>query len=162
MALTREDFVMQSVQDYLKEQLFTVRGNPEDKVQITDAWQGEKFETPLAKNVVASGYNFDDGGKAAEMGSDLMVRLYTVEFFIFGMSATWGRNLAQGIKFSLENDGIIPIVDITDAARPPTGEVLVLDSVTAAREPISDPPEWQRYLWITTARVEDTYHARVP
>lgn len=158
MAITREDLVTQSVQDYLREQLFTVRGYPEDRIELLDSWHGEKLPTPLEKNYIATGYNFDDGGRAAEMGSDLTVRLYTIEFFVFGQTPTWGRNLANAVKFSLENDGLIPLLDIANAGKPVIDH-LPLISVSAERQVINDPAEWERHVWTVHLRVEDTYYA---
>lgn len=161
MALTREQYVTQSVEDYLREQLFNVRGYPEDQVEIKDSFTGEPKDTPLTKNWVAAGFNFDDGGRQAELGSTLVKRMYTIEFFVFGLNATWGENLSNGIKYSLENDLAIPIVDIAVEGRPQTSEVLEVLSVAAQREPINDPPAWQRFTWTVRLKVEDYYDARL-
>lgn len=161
MALTREQYVTQSVEDYLRHQLFTVRGYPESQVAIKDSFVGEPIETPLTKNWVAAGYNFDDGGRQAEMGSTLVRRIYTIEFFSFGLTATWGENLASAIRSSLENDLAIPIVDIADSARPATGEVLEVMSVAANREIIKDPAEWEKHVWVVRLKVIDYYDSRL-
>lgn len=158
MAITREDMVTQSVQDYLREQLFTVRGYPQDKIELMDAFQGDPIETPMRKNYIATGYNFDDGGTQAELGSSLTDRLYTIEFFVFGMNSTWGRNLANAVKFSLENDKLIPLLDISDANKPQI-DVMPLVSVSAERQIIRDPAEWERNIWTVHLRVQDTYFA---
>lgn len=162
MALTREDYVIQSVQDYLRTRL-DARGYKEnDQFKLLDAYTGGEIETPLNFNYIASGFNFDDGGRQAEMGSSLISRVYTIEFFIFGRTATWGRNLANAIKFSLEFDGIIPLLDITKARpHPELGDVLVLESVSAERQIIPDPPDYQRYVWTVHLKVEDVYDARL-
>lgn len=160
MAITREDLVSQSVQDYLRDQLFNVRGYPQDRVELMDAWQGEPLDTPLQKNYIALGFSFDDGGQQGEMGSDLTVRLYTIEFFIFGQSPTWGRNLANAVKFSLENDKLIPLKDISDPAKPVIDQLPLL-SVSAERQPIPDPAEWQRNVWTVHLKIEDTYFANL-
>lgn len=161
MALTREQYVTQSVEDYLRHQLFDVRGFPTDQIEVKDSFTGEDRETPLTKNWVAAGFNFDDGGKPAEVGSTLVRRIYTIEFFIFGLTATWAENLANGIKQSLENDLMIPIVDIGQEGRPQTSEVLEVLSVAAQREPVPDPAKWQRFTWTVKLRVEDYYDARL-
>lgn len=161
MAVTREQYVTQSVEDYLREQLFNVRGYPQDQVAIKDSFTGEPIETPLSKNWVAAGFNFDDGGRQAELGSTLVKRVYTIEMFVFGTSATWGENLANAIANSLETDLAIPIVNIAIEGRPPKGEFLEVLSVAAQREAIPDPPEWQRFTWTVRLRVEDYYDARL-
>lgn len=161
MALTREQYVKQSVDDYLRHQLFTVRGYPTDQVEIKGSFQGDQVETPLTKNWVAAGFNFDDGGRQAELGSTLVKRVYTIELFCFGKNATWGENLANAIASSLETDLAIPVVDIAAEGRPPKGEFLEVLSVAAQREAIPDPPEWQRFTWTVKLRVEDYYDARL-
>lgn len=161
MALTREDYVQQSVQDYLRSTLFGTLGFPEDQIDIIDAWDGQPLDSPLPKNVVASGFDFDDGGRAAEMGSDLTFRVYAIEFIVFGKTPTWGRNLANGVRSALEQDGVVPLVDISAAGRPEIDR-LVVDSVAAARQNVPrDADEWLRYVWAVTLRLEDTYFARV-
>lgn len=161
MALTREQYVTQSVEDYLRNQLFDVSGYPEDQIEIKDSFTGEVRDTPLEKNWVAAGFNFDDGGRQAETGSTLVRRIYTIEFFVFGMTATWGENLANAIREALENDLAIPIVDIGQQGRPPTGEALEVLNVRAQREAIPDPPAWQRFTWTVRLQVEDYYDARM-
>lgn len=160
MAIQREDKIEQSVQDYLSEQLFNVRGYPESQVEITDAWSGEPIETPLLKNIVAVGFNFDDGGKLAELGSTFVRRLYTIEFFIFAKSATWGRNLAAAVQGSLENDLIIPLKDIGEPGQPLIDTLPVI-SVSSQRQVIPDPAPWQKFVWTVHLRVEDSYYAMV-
>jgi hypothetical protein len=166
MAITREDYVEQSVQTYAKRQLFDVRGYPEEQIDWLDSFDDNMFTATHepSKNYVASGFDFDDGGRAGELGSDLIRRLYTFEFFIIGLSSQWAKNLAQAIKFGIENDGVIPILDIADAdAAPdwPQIDALILEDVTANRVMVQDPAPWQRHIWVTRCRVWDEYYARL-
>lgn len=161
MAVTREQYVMQSVQDYLDKQLFDVRGYPRDQVQIKDAFTGDPIETPLTKNWVAMGFNFDDGGKQAELGSTLIQRRYSIEFFVFALTWTWGNNLSDAIQKSLENDLAIPVVDIAQQGRPEMGEFLEVINVRNNREAIPDPPQWQKYTWTVLLKVDDWYDAQM-
>jgi hypothetical protein len=162
MALTREDFVVQSVEEYLKTRLAARGYKKDDQFVLLDSYTGGQLESPLKKSHIAAGFDFDDGGRQAELGSSLIFRVYTIEFIVFGTTATWGRNLAQAIKFSLEHDGLIPLVDIAQAApHPDTGEVLVLDSVSAQRVPVKDPADYERYVWTVSLKVEDTYDSRM-
>lgn len=168
MPVTREDFVEQSVQTYVKRQLFDVRGYPTDVIDLleTDAFDENMFgaQEEIEKNHVAQGYDFDDDGRQAELGSSLIRRQYTFEFFVMGISSTWARNIAQAIKFSVEQDGIIPLLDITDTASAPdwpTIDALVLVAVSANRVMVEDPAPWQRHIWVTRVRVEDEYDARL-
>ncbi len=159
MAITREDYVEQSVQTYARRQLFDVRNYPEEQIEFLEAFDDNMFDRQdINKNYVASGYDFDDDGKQAELGSDLIRRQYSFEFFVIGISSVWGKNIAQAIKFSLEQDGIIPLLDIADAdAAPdwPQIDALVLIGVTSNRVVVQDPAPWQKHIWITRVRVED-------
>lgn len=160
MALTREDFVVQSVEEYLKARLLARGYKKDDQFVLLDSWTGEAI-TPFDKNHIAAGYDFDDGGRAAELGSSLVRRIYTIEFIVLGITPTWGRNLAQGIKFSLEFDGMIPIADITQPhPHPLTQEILTVESVSAQRVPVKDPADWERNAWTVSLKVEDVYDAR--
>ena len=158
MAITREDYVTQSVDTYLR-RLLAERGYKTDTVELIAEYPHTRFkEEKLTKTFVASGFDFDDGAKQAEMGSNIKRRLYTIEFFIFGQTGVWGKNVANAVKFSLEHDGIIPLLDILVAERP-TIDALVVVAVNAQHEPVNNPLPWQEHVWTVKLRVEDTYDA---
>lgn len=159
--IQRDDQIEQSVEDYLRNQLFSVQGYPDSQVELLDSWQGEDLPTPLSKNFVAMGFNFDDGGKQAEAGSTLTVRVNTVEFFIIAKNATWGRNLSAAIKNGLEHDRIIPLKDIGKPGQPVI-DAMPLLSVSRERQPIPNPEPWQKFIWTVHVKVEDTYYATPP
>lgn len=157
--IPREELVEQSVTDYLRNQLFNVRDYTADKVEILQAFERGRFDkmTALDKNYIAIGFSFDDGGRQAELGSDLRRRTYTIEFTTFGMSALWGRNLGNIIASALEFDGTIPLKDVGG-----TGEVidvLLVDNVRAQRVPVGNPRPWNEHLWATRLVVVDEYFA---
>jgi hypothetical protein len=93
--ITREELVEQSVTDWLREQMFTVRGYPPTRVELVDAFARRRFPGPLDKNYLAIGFNFDDGGTPAELGSDLLRRQYTIEVWVIGTSAAGGPQPRQ-------------------------------------------------------------------
>lgn len=160
MSLTREDFVTQSVDIYLRT-LLAEKGYSDDAVEILDSFPHTKFQDEeLTKSYIAEGFSFDNGGKPAEMGSNLKDRLYTIEFFVIGQTSTWAKNLSQAVKFSLENDTTIPLVDITQPGKPVI-DALVLASVSAEHQPVSEPKPWQENIWTVHARVEDIYDPAV-
>jgi hypothetical protein len=68
---------------------------------------------PLEKNYLALGFNFDDGGQQAELGSDLVTRRYVIEVWVIGLSGAEGRNLANAVRDSRETDGLLPLRDVT-------------------------------------------------
>jgi hypothetical protein len=158
--VTREDMVEQSVTDWLRLQMFTVRGYPTSRVELVDAFVESRFEGPLAKNYLTIGFNFDDGGEPAELGSDLLRRLYTIEVWVIGLTAQEGRNLANATRDSMESEGTIPLKDIT-APGSPIVDYLIVDPVRAQRQPVPEPKPWQEFLYIVTVPVIDEYHARV-
>lgn len=157
--ISREDLVEQSVTEWVRNAIFVDRGYSHDDVELRESFPYELTAgSSLPKNLIAAGFDFDDGGEQAELGSDLKVRTYTIEFFVFGQTRTWAKNLANHIKFALERDGTIPLLDI---AQIPPVEIdrLVIDSPRTARQPIPDPEPWQQFVWTTNVQVEDTYHA---
>jgi hypothetical protein len=157
--ISREDMVEQSVTEWVRNAIFVVRGFPASDVELRESFPHELGEgSVLGKNLIAAGYDFDDGGEQAELGSDLMVRRYTIEFFVFGQTRTWAKNLANNIKFALDVDGTIPLLDISQV--PPVEiDRLVVISPRTARQPVADPEPWQEFIWTTTVQIEDTYHA---
>lgn len=157
--ITREEFVEQSVTDWLREQIFTVRQYPPERVELLDAFTEDRFEGPLDKNYLAMGFNFDDGGTPAELGSDLLRRRYTIEVWVIGVNAAEGRNLANAVRDSMEFEGTVPLRDLTQPARPVI-DYLLVDPVRAARQPVAEPKPWEEFLWIVTIPILDEYYAR--
>lgn len=156
MTITREDYVTKSVNTYLT-RLLTERGYTDDVWEMRGSYSHTMFdETPLTKSYVCTGFNFDNGGTQAEIGSNLKLRLYTIELFIIGVDEVWAKNLANAVKFSLENDLVIPLLDVANPALPQI-DALVLAGVSAEHQPVPDPKPWQHNIWTVHARVEDTY-----
>lgn len=156
MALTREDFVSRSVDRYLMA-LLAERGYTDDVIEFLDSFPHSRFDdTPLTKTYVCIGYNFDDGGKDAEMGSNLRHCLHTIEFFVIGHTETWAKNVAQAVKYSLQHDKTVPLVDITEPDLPVI-DALVVASASAEHQPVPQPKPWQEHIWTVHSRIEDTY-----
>jgi hypothetical protein len=159
--ITREELVEESVEMYLREQILTVRGYPSARVEFTDAFVERRLDalTKIDKNYLAIGFNFDDGGTPAELGSDLVRRTYTIEVWVIGTDVASGRNLANAVRDAAENDtGLIPLRDIREPGAPVI-DYLLVDTVRAARQPVADPRPWQEALWIVHVPVVDEYYA---
>lgn len=157
--LTREDCIEQSIQDFVRAGL--------DSRGYTDYELREGFpydqadQKALDHNLVALGFNFDDGGEAAECGSSLIFKRHTIEVWIFGKSLTWGRNLSHIITAILETEtSTLPLYDYSTNSKPEMDR-LVVDNVRAERQIHPDPAPWQQFVWTVTVRVEDTYSAAV-
>jgi hypothetical protein len=157
MAVTREQKVEQSVQDYATLKL-RAAGWSEKKLEMLDEFPYEKFEGKLDHSYVAFGFNFDDEGAAAEMGSDLKKRIYTLEFFVFGRSPLEAKAIANQIKFALDADEIVPLKDIGEIDAPVI-DALVVVGCKAEKMVVPDPAPYQESVWLTTCRVEDVYYS---
>lgn len=155
--MTREDLVEQSVQTYVRQQLFEVRGYPAGSLQIVDDFD-YTMRGDLDKTTIALGVAFDDPGRAAEVGSDLRLRTYTVQAHVFGKTLTWAKNVAQAIKFAIDYDGIIPLLDVSQPTKPQI-DVLLVEGVSSERQHADQPEPWQRFIWATIATVEDAYNS---
>lgn len=154
--ISREDMVEQSVQDYVRNAIFVERAYPATQVEMIDGYP--YGATTLTKNLIAAGFNFDDEGEQAEMGSDLKRRLYTIQFIVFGKTNTYARNLANVIKFAIDREGFMPLKDISQPGAPEV-DVLTVVGVSAERQIVADPEPFEQYIWTTTAQFEDVYYA---
>ena len=145
----------------MRNQLFTVRGYPNSQnrggVVILDAFpDDERMSKPLDANYISIGYQSDDGGKLAELGSPARVRDFIFDFYVFGVSRVWGKNLASVIRYSLESDMAINLYD------PTSGEMLDyvdVENVSAQQLLVNDPRPWQDNCWVCRLRVHDNYYS---
>lgn len=160
MAITREDIINQSMQEYVRQQIFNVRNYPQDQIEILNAYPHNRFEGRLDKNYIAVGFDYDDEGRAGEVGSDLTIREYSIELFIFGISPVWGRNLANAVKFSLDKEKVLPLLDISQIGKPHFDNLPIL-GVSAAHQIVPKPQPFEENVWVVSSRVEDTYYARL-
>jgi hypothetical protein len=154
--IDRSTIIERSVESFVRNQLFTIRGYPEDRVVFLDAYPTQQRMTqPLDRNYVAIGYTADDGGKQAELGSPLRTRKYTIDFYVFGISRVWGKNLAEVIRFSLESEGNINLLDPRDGTT--IIDSVIVDFVSAQQAITRTPRPWEENAWITRLRIEDIY-----
>lgn len=152
--VTREQLIEQSVNAYVQAGLDT-RGYPTNTYKLVESYP-YGLQT-LDDNLIAAGFTFDDGGKAFEIGSNMKERKYTVEYFVFAKTATWGQSLSNAIKFSIEQDLVIPLLDITQPQPWPQIDILYVDNVHARREVITDPEPWQEFTYYVSTTLTDYY-----
>lgn len=159
--ISREDLITQSVQTFVREGL-TAIGYSDSKVEMLDAFDANLFEqrygqAGLGKTYVAVGFQFDDGGREAELGSTLTAYLHTIDFLVFGHTATWGRNVAHVIKALLNTErGALPLRDYSVATDPrPIIDYLPVAEVSTERERAFDARPWGLHAWTTRLRIED-------
>jgi hypothetical protein len=143
--IDRETVIERSTELFIRNQLFNVRGYPQGGrrgITFLDTYPDNKrMERALDSNYVAIGWSTDDGGKQAELGSSLKRRLYTFDFYVFGISRVWGKNLASVIRFSAESDQVIPLVDPADPTKV-IGHVDV-DYCSAQQRVSATPRPWE-------------------
>lgn len=158
MPVNRQRKVEESVQIYAKAAL-EAKGWTSDRLEFMEKFPYEDFEGDLsAKSYMAFGYNFDDEGTPAELGSDLLTRVYTLEFFVFGKDEDTAEAIANDAKFAIDRDSVIPVLDIGEPNPPEVGSLLVV-GIKAAKVLVDDPEPYQEHIWLTTARVEDEYYS---
>lgn len=162
MAVNRETKVETSVQTYIQDWLEAHDGWTTDRVTFLEEFPDEGFfEGDLATNYVAFGFSFDDGGTPAELGSNLRRRIYTLEFFAFGVDELNAKALANDMKFAVDVDVRIPLLDVGEPG-PPVIDAMLSKAASAQKVLIADPEPFQRHVWLTTARVEDEYYPATP
>lgn len=157
--ITREQMIEESLNILVRNAL-TARGFPQDTSDTTGWSMMATYPYDLKEldtNLIAAGFEMDDGGKQFEIGSNLKERKYQLEFFVFGTSLTWGKSLSNAIKFSIEEDQAIPLYDITQTPPVQTGEWLELDHVHSHRQPLPDPEPWQEFTYLVNCTVTDWY-----
>jgi hypothetical protein len=154
--IDRATIISHSTELYARNQLFVVRNYPTAKVEFLDSYPSpDRMTKALTKNYIAVGYQTDDGGKQAELGSSLKVRKYTIDFYVFGITRVWAKNLASVLRFSLEADQVIDLIDPNDGTTV-LGHVDV-DFVSAQEAVTRTPRPWEENAWITRLRVIDYY-----
>lgn len=162
--LTREHVIETSV-GILAQTALAARGYAQNTGDTTGFTLLESFPYGLERldtNLIAAGFNFDDGGVPFELGSNMKERKYTIEFYVFGVSLMWAKALANALKFSLEVDQVIPLWDITQTPPVESGEWVEVDSVHSARSIAPDAgaggaEPWQDYMYCVTVQVTDYY-----
>lgn len=157
MAVTREVKVETSVQAFAKVGL-EAEGWSDTRVAYLDEFPFETFEGNFEEmNYVTFGFNFDDGGTAGELGSNLRRRIYTLEFFVLGMDELNAKSLANDLKFVCDVDVRIPLLDVGEPDMPII-DYLLVRGCHAQKVVVNDPKPYERHVWLTTARVEDEYY----
>lgn len=165
--MTRQDLIVQSAQDFMRHGLFDLRGLDPTQVELLDAFDYEwvqEHQTGLDKDYIASGFNFDDGGKGLEMGSSLRSRNYTMEVLAFATTPDRGENLNAHLTFLWEQDPmLLPLLDYRQAQSsdsypmyPEIDRLVVLDA-RGMRLAHPAPEPWQRNTWQVMVRLYDEY-----
>jgi hypothetical protein len=156
--VTREDMVEQSVTDLVRAGIEV--SDLSSKVHLRNAFPTEQERAqPLDITQLAVGFNFDDGGKLLELGSDLTERVYTITFWTFGTTATMGRTTANFVRQIVEKAGLIPLKDIRAIGQPVIDQLLLPErqAATVTRQIAANPRPWDLFVWTTVLKVIDQY-----
>lgn len=158
--VSREDIVEWSVFTFIKNGLIQAEIPIPAQVDFKEAFNTNLFEGEIDKSWIAPGFHMGDGGKLFEMGSNLRRQEYTFEYWIIGLNATQGRNLAHIIKQLVDANLVIPILDITQPE--PFPVIGALESAeepsTVKREIVGQPEPWQQHLYCAYVKVVDFYY----
>jgi hypothetical protein len=157
--ITREDLIEQSVTNFVRDGLTAFEYVPRI-ADVREAFPAPaERDTTLSKTQVALGFNFDDGGRLAELGSDLTEFMHTAEVWVFGRTQAEGRNTANAIRAIVLTADTIPLIDVRDNSRPVIDQLIKPErqAVVVARQIAADPRPWDRFVWTATIKLEDTY-----
>jgi hypothetical protein len=155
--IPREALISQSVFDFMKTQL-AANGYPPEKVKVREAFPTPtERSSPLTVTTVAIGFVFDDGGVPAELGSGLTRYVHTVEFWVFGTTPTYARNVAYVMRAFLLDDYVVPLKNYGVAGSPVIDQLPLEDerAVRVQQQVATDPRTWDLNVWTTTAKFED-------
>lgn len=126
----------------------------------------ESFPTPdertseLAATTLAFGFNVDDGGTPAELGSTLTKYVHTLTCWVFGLEPRFARKVAYAIQHVCRvNMDLIPLLDFNaDPAAPPQIDAMNTLSVQVQHQGNNSPRPWDRYVWTAAINVRDVYY----
>lgn len=121
----------------------------------------DEREQELKVTTLAFGFNIDDGGTPAEMGSNLTAYVHTLVCWTFAIEPRFGRRLAHTIKnlVRVSNDWI-PLYDFNQAngSEAPQIDTLNVMQAQTRHEVNNSPRPWDRYVWTTAVAVRDIYY----
>jgi hypothetical protein len=154
----RAVYVEQSVQTFIRASVLS-RGFPETQIEFRDDFEQRTLEAEkqLTKDYVAMGFNFDEGGRSLEMGSDLTEYEHHIEIFVIAQAADRGRALAYAIREDLEAAAAVPLLDILQSP-PPQFDTMIVSTVKVERQVTADPLPWQEFAWLVTLVISDEFY----
>lgn len=153
--------IMQKIEEGLPTYGLILTPEPNATVRVREAFPTpEERQEELTITTVAFGFNVDDGGKPAELGSNLTKYVHTMEVWIFATEARFGRHVAQAVKeLARSGDASFPLLDFNEEGNPQIDTLLIPTQrgVKVQHQANSSERPWDRYVWTTTIQVEDYY-----
>jgi hypothetical protein len=157
--IERRTKVTESCKEVVRQALFGPYDH--DQVTVQDALPGEDFAGKLESTIVAAGYNFDDGGRQGEAGSDLVRYIWTLEYMIVAPSGVWAKNVADTVASAFDIGDNVPLLAIGDT-RDPTGETVIVNYSQAQRVVVRAPRPWEQFIYMTRVKLEDYFYSSMP
>lgn len=115
----------------------------------------DERNSDLNVTTVAFGFNIDDGGEPAELGTSLTRYVHTLLCWVFATEPRFGRRLAHTLKHvARRNLDILPLYDFNDPAEPII-DAMGVQRVQTRHEANQSPRPWDRYVWTTAIAVMD-------
>lgn len=134
---------------------------PAPNVVVREAFPSpEERDSELTATTLAFGFNVDDGGTPAELGSTLTRYTHTLMCWVFALEPRFGRKIAYAIQHVCRvNIDLIPLLDFNaDPANPPEIDALNTLAVQVQHQANNSPRPWDRYVWTASINVRDTYY----
>src|SRR5437763_13358719 len=161
-ALIREELVELSVLRAIRKGLPDygyVLANGSTNANGGNIWVREAFPTPeertqeLTVTTLAFGFNIDDGGEPAELGSNLTRYVHTLICWTFALEPRYGRRVAHTVKnIARRNLDLLPLYDFNRDNGPQIDSLNVMK--TQVRHEVNNSPRpWDQYVWTTSLSV---------
>lgn len=158
--LIREELVELSVLRHIRLGLpdygYVLSPDPDANVVVREAFPSPEERTQeLTLTTLAFGFNIDDGGEPAEMGSNLTRYVHTLICWTFALDPRFGRRVAHTVKNIVRrNLDIIPLIDFNQDTEPAIDTLNVMR--TQVRHEVNNSPRpWDQYVWTTAIAVRD-------
>lgn len=131
----------------------------------------EAFPTPDERNAeltattLAFGFNVDDGGEPAEMGTSLTHYMHTLTCWVFALEPRFGRKVAYALQHIARRGGgaynLLPdtlaLLDFNaNPAAPPVLDALLVYKAQTEHQANQSPRPWDRFVWTCSIVVRDT------
>lgn len=165
-ALIREELVEMSVMRAITTGLpdygyVLANGNGSPPVPGANLLVREAFPTPeergqeLTITTLAFGFNIDDGGQPAEMGSTLTRYTHMMMCWTFGLEVRFTRRIAHTVKnIARRHFDHIPLLDFNQEDNPEIDALTVM-STQVRHEVNNSPRPWDQYVFTCGISVRD-------
>lgn len=137
---------------------------PTPNVVVREAFPtADERAQELTATTIAFGFNIDDGGVAAEMGTSRTKYVHTLVAWVFALEPRFGRKVAYGIRTIVKaSSGLygiadtIPLLDFNASpTAPPQIDVLPIIRAPVEHQGNSSVRPYDRFVWTVGIEVQD-------